>query len=141
MEEGLSDGVTIAEFPTTQVAARRAREAGMATVAGAPNLVRGGSHSGNVGAGELANLGLLDTLSSDYVPVSLLHAALKLAADYSFTLPAAVATVTANVARMVGIEDRGEITVGKRADLARVRLLPDGSPVVRAVWRAGTRVC
>ena len=107
---------------------------------GAPNVVRGGSHSGNVSAIDLAEDGLLDGLSSDYVPSSLLHGAFLLHDDDGLDLAQAMATVTGNPARMVGLADRGEIASGKRADLIRVRRLDDGTPVVQQTWRDGTRV-
>lgn len=132
-------GMTISEFPTTLEAARAAHAHGMLTVMGAPNVVRGGSHSGNVSALELGRAGLLDMLSSDYMPVSLLPAALKLVEATGIGLPAAVATVTRTPARSIGLDDRGEIAPGQRADLVRVRLTDHG-PVVREVWRAGRRV-
>lgn len=138
VDEAHADGLTISEFPTTEAAARRARSVGMAVVMGAPNVVRGGSHSGNVSAGELAEAGLLDGLSSDYVPASLLHAAFLLSAR-GLGLPAAVATVSRNPAAMVGLDDRGAIEPGRRADLIRVRVVDD-LPVVRAVWREGHEV-
>jgi alpha-D-ribose 1-methylphosphonate 5-triphosphate diphosphatase len=137
--ESLGLGLTISEFPTTVLAAEAARAGGMTTIMGAPNVVRGGSHSGNVSAAELARLGLLDALSSDYVPVSLGHAAFKLHNDDGIALPDAVAKISLNPARMLGLTDRGEIAIGKRADLVRLSLL-DGLPIVRQVWRAGERV-
>jgi len=140
VEEAVADGITISEFPTTLEAARHARKLGMATIMGAPNMVRGGSHSGNVSAADLAAADLLDGFSSDYVPISLLHAALMLWTEHTTPLPDAVATVTDNVAQMVGLQDLGAIAPGKRADLIRVRMV-DSAPAVRAAWRAGTRVC
>lgn len=137
--EAHADGATIAEFPTRLEAARAARSRAMAIVAGAPNVVRGGSHSGNVAALELARQGLLDALSSDYIPASLLAAAFRLVAHAGFTLARAVAAVSANPARAAGLADRGEIAPGMRADLVQVRVA-DGLPVVRAVWREGLRV-
>ena len=114
--------------------------AGVRVLMGAPNLVRGGSHSGNVATAELARAGVLDVLSSDYVPASLLMAALRLPdAASGISLPAAVRTVTKTAAEAVGLGDRGEIAVGKRADLVRVEVV-SGIPVVRTVWRAGRRV-
>jgi alpha-D-ribose 1-methylphosphonate 5-triphosphate diphosphatase len=139
VEEAHAEGVVISEFPTRVEAAQAARAHGMSIVMGAPNVVRGGSHSGNVAAVELARLGLLDTLSSDYVPASLLMAAFKLVAEAGFGLPQALATVSANPARAVGLTDRGEIAPGLRADLVQVRLIGN-QPVVRAVWREGRRV-
>lgn len=144
VDEAHAEGASISEFPTRVEAARHARDRGLSVVMGAPNVMRGGSHSGNVSAIELARQGLLDTLSSDYVPASLLSAAFRLSADAGFSLPDAVATVTRNPAQSVGLADRGEIAIGKRADLVQLRLIRDGNgrihPVVRAVWRAGVRV-
>lgn len=137
--EAAALGMVVSEFPTTLAAARSARDHGLQILMGAPNLVRGGSHSGNVSAGELAAEGLVDILSSDYVPVSLLQGAFALAADGRVELPEALATVTVNPARAAGLADRGRIATGLRADLLRVRLV-DGVPVVRAVWREGERV-
>ena len=143
-------GVRISEFPTTIEAARAAREAGQLVVMGAPNIVRGGSHSGNVAAAELLEHGLLDILSSDYVPASPLQAVFALVAKSVVTLPQASALVSANPARAVGLDDRGVIEIGLRADLVRVRSHqieatahhPSGAPVpvVRGVWREGVRV-
>jgi len=131
------DGVAIAEFPTTIEAARASRALGMATVMGAPNVVRGGSHSGNASALELAEAGQLDILSSDYVPGALLMEAFRLAELGG--LPSAIRLVTKAPADATGLRDRGEIAVDKRADMLRVTL-HDGEPVVRAVWREGRRV-
>jgi alpha-D-ribose 1-methylphosphonate 5-triphosphate diphosphatase len=140
IEEADALGITISEFPTTLEAAHAARAKGMTTIMGGPNVVRGGSHSGNVSASDLAEAGLLDALSSDYVPSSLLHGALMLHDNNGLNLSDAIATVTRNPARMVGISDRGEIAISKRADLIRVHRLDDGTPVVRRTWRAGERV-
>jgi alpha-D-ribose 1-methylphosphonate 5-triphosphate diphosphatase len=107
---------------------------------GAPNLVRGGSHSGNVGTAELAKAGVLDVLSSDYLPASLLMAAFALPqAAPGIALPAAVRAVSKTPAEAIRLHDRGEIAICKRADLVRVHIARD-LPVVRAVWRSGRRV-
>jgi alpha-D-ribose 1-methylphosphonate 5-triphosphate diphosphatase len=140
VEEAARDGVAIAEFPTTLEAASAAHDAGLAVLMGAPNVVRGKSHSGNISASDLVAAGLLDILSSDYVPFALLQAVFLLPHRIDdLDLPQAIATVTRNPARAAGLTDRGEIAVGKRADLVRVaagaRL-----PVVRAVWKEGKRV-
>jgi alpha-D-ribose 1-methylphosphonate 5-triphosphate diphosphatase len=132
-------GAGMSEFPTTLEAARRAAALGLATVAGAPNVVRGGSHSGNVAALELAREGLLDALSSDYVPASLLLAAWLLRRDAGFTLPHAVAAVSRRPARACGFDDRGEIAPGLRGDLVRVCEV-QRHPVVREVYVRGRRV-
>lgn len=140
VEEAVADGVAIAEFPTTLEAAAAAHDAGLAILMGAPNVVRGRSHSGNVSATDLVRAGLLDILSSDYVPMALLQAAFLLPEKVDgLNLPRALAMVTANPARAAGLLDRGEIAPGRRADLVRVRLV-DGLPVVRGVWRQGERV-
>lgn len=138
VREGVAGGVALSEFPTTLTAAQTARMHGLAIVMGAPNRVRGGSHSGNVSAGELARLGLLDILSSDYVPSSLLHAAFLLQQD-GYTLPQAIATVTRRPAQIIGLADRGEIADGLRADFIRVRLVR-GIPVLLGVWRQGRQI-
>ncbi len=144
VDEAHADGARISEFPTRSSAARRAREKGLSVVMGAPNVMRGGSHSGNVSALDLARESLLDTLSSDYVPSSLINAAFRLCDDAQYPLPRAMATVTRNPARSLGLADRGEIAIGLRADLVQVRLIrtADGRnhPVVKAVWRQGQRV-
>lgn len=140
VEESIADKVAIAEFPTTSEAARLSHAAGIGVMMGAPNVVRGGSHSGNVAAEVLAREGHLDILSSDYVPASLLLGAFELARRIEgFGLPRALRTVTATPARAAGLDDRGVIAVGKRADLVRIRLVDD-LPVVREVYREGRRV-
>lgn len=144
VEQAHAEGAALSEFPTTLAAARAAHERGLLTVMGGPNVVRGGSHSGNVAATELARAGLLDILSSDYVPGSLLGAVLRLVQGDILSLPQAVATVTRNPARAAGMSDRGELAPGLRADLVQLHMidLPDGTrqAVVRSVWREGRRV-
>jgi alpha-D-ribose 1-methylphosphonate 5-triphosphate diphosphatase len=137
--EAFAAGCRIAEFPTTRRAAEAAQAAGLAVLMGAPNLVRGGSHVGNLSAGDCASAGLLDVLASDYVPGSLLMAALLLTREpFGFTLPQAVATVTSGPALAASLADRGEITPGKRADLIEVD--PGEVPILGRVWRDGRRV-
>ncbi|WP_370195831.1 alpha-D-ribose 1-methylphosphonate 5-triphosphate diphosphatase [Aurantimonas coralicida] len=140
VEEALALGMSIAEFPTTLEAASASRVAGLHVLMGAPNIVRGGSHSGNISAIELLRLGLLDILSSDYVPFSMLQAAFHLVDIGATGLPEAIRLVTLNPADAVGLTDRGTIAVGRRADLVRVRNHPGEPPVVRSVWRQGNRV-
>lgn len=140
VEEAKGYGVRLAEFPTSLEAADASHQAGMSVLMGAPNVVRGKSHSGNIAARDLASRGVLDVLSSDYVPLSLLHAPFVLADDFGgISLPQALAMVTSTPARTVGLDDRGRIAPGLRADLVRVRR-DDGVPVVRSVWREGRRV-
>ena len=138
--DAIRDRIAVAEFPTTIEAARGLHQAGIGILMGAPNVVRGGSHSGNIAAVELAREGLLDILSSDYIPSSLLMAALQLPQRVpAIDLAAAVRTVTKTPAEAVGLADRGEIVAGKRADLIRVHVARD-IPVVRSAWREGHRV-
>lgn len=140
VEEAIADGIAISEFPTTLEAAAAAHDAGLAILMGAPNVVRGKSHSGNISATDLVRAGLLDILSSDYVPYALLQAVFMLPQRVDgLALHEALATVTSNPARAAGLDDRGEIALGKRADLVRVRMVGH-LPVVRGVWRQGVRV-
>ena len=139
IEENHRDGIGISEFPVSMIAAKAARTCGMQVIAGAPNIVRGGSHSGNVSAAEMVRERAVDGLASDYVPASLLEAAFACVAKAGITLPQGVAMVTAAPAAMAGLPDRGRIAAGMRADLVRVRE-HEGVPVVRQVWRAGERV-
>jgi alpha-D-ribose 1-methylphosphonate 5-triphosphate diphosphatase len=139
VKENAADGIQISEFPVTIEAAQTARACGMTIVAGAPNVVRGGSHSGNVSAASLLEAQSVDALASDYVPVSLVEAAFHCVRLELSNLPAAIAMITDRPASMAGLTDRGRIAVGCRADLARVRV-HQGMPVIREVWRAGERI-
>jgi len=135
--ENAADGIRVSEFPVTMTAARAAKSAGMDVIAGAPNIVRGGSHSGNVSAADLLAGEAVDAFASDYVPNSLVEAAFLCAERIG--LPRAISLVSEQPARLVGLTDRGGIAPGQRADLVRVRM-HDSLPVVRQVWRAGERV-
>jgi len=137
--ENFADGIRISEFPVTMAAAAAAKARGMDVIAGAPNIVRGGSHSGNVAAAELVAAGAVDALASDYVPASLVEAAFRSVETAGIGLPRAVALVTDRPARLARLADRGRLEPGLRADLVRVRVF-EGLPVVREVWRAGERV-
>jgi len=140
VDEAIEQGVRVAEFPTTQEAARASKDAGLGVLMGAPNVMRGSSHSGNVSARTLAGEGLLDILSSDYIPFSLIQSAFFLGdVVETISLPQAVAMVSKNPAEAIGLTDRGVIEQGRRADLVRVRV-DDHVPVVRTVWRQGRRV-
>ncbi|MGU3576411.1 alpha-D-ribose 1-methylphosphonate 5-triphosphate diphosphatase [Brucellaceae bacterium C25G] len=140
VDEAIEQGIRIAEFPTTEVAAEASKKAGLSVLMGAPNIVRGGSHSGNVAARDLASAGNLDIISSDYIPSSLMQSAFHLIEDVpSLSLPEAIRMISYNPAQKVGLLDRGEIALGKRADLVRVKLV-DNIPIIRTVWREGSRV-
>ncbi|NLA50753.1 MAG: alpha-D-ribose 1-methylphosphonate 5-triphosphate diphosphatase [Alcaligenaceae bacterium] len=140
VEESASLGMRIAEFPTTEVAAVRSHELGLKVLMGAPNIVRGGSHSGNIAAADLARKNVLGILSSDYYPSSLLRAVKELATmEDGYELAQAVATVTLNPAQTVNLTDRGQIKEGLRADMIDVKEVGDQF-VINKVWRQGKRV-
>ncbi|GAB7024440.1 alpha-D-ribose 1-methylphosphonate 5-triphosphate diphosphatase [Salidesulfovibrio brasiliensis] len=139
VRQALEEGIGICEFPTTYEAASTAHAAGMDVVMGAPNVVLGGSHSGNVSALEVFRAGLLTVLTSDYVPGSLLLAPFRLHHEEGRPLPECIALVTANPARMLGLEDRGRIAENLHADLVRVRLV-EGQPVAASVHVSGRAV-
>ena len=132
------NGVGFAEFPTTLEAAVACRDQGIAVMMGAPNLIRGGSHSGNVAAQELAEADLLDIVSSDYVPSALLMSAFRLAQIWD-DLPRAISTVAQNPAKATGLKDRGQLETGLRGDVLRVGLV-DETPMLRGGWSQGMRV-
>lgn len=140
VDEAIEQGIRVAEFPTTVEAASASKGAGLGVLMGAPNVMRGASHSGNVSARTLAEQGLLDILSSDYIPFSLIQSAFFLGEVVDgISLPQAVAMVSKNPAEAVGLNDRGVIEAGRRGDLVRVRV-DQHVPVVRTVWREGRRV-
>lgn len=138
VERSAEHGIKLAEFPTTIGAAHACHAHGIAIMMGAPNLVRGGSHSGNVAAHTLAEHDLLDIVSSDYVPSALLYSALKLSELWD-DVPRAVQTVTSAPAKAVNLDDRGTIANGLRADLVRFHVLDD-VPLIRGVWSNGIQV-
>ncbi|MEV4170984.1 alpha-D-ribose 1-methylphosphonate 5-triphosphate diphosphatase [Nonomuraea sp. NPDC049709] len=139
IDVAVANGVAVAEFPTTMAAARAARERGLRVVAGAPNVLRGGSHSGNVAAAELVAAGLVDGLSSDYLPSAPLAASLLLASQGAASLPVAVALVTSGPASVAGLADRGGLVEGQRGDLAVVTV-DRGWPTVRMTVTASDPV-
>lgn len=134
-----ADGITISEFPVTLEAAQAAKKLGVQVIAGAPNIVRGGSHSGNVAVSDLMHDQAVDVLASDYVPPAMVEAAWLAAGQGHATLPAAIAMITDTAARMAGFVDRGRLEAGLRADLVQIRP-HEGHAVVRRVWRAGERI-
>ena len=137
--ENIADGIRISEFPVSMLAANAARAGGMEIIAGAPNIVRGGSHSGNIAAADLVRAGRVDAFASDYVPAALVEAAWLCVAQTGISLSEAVGYITDRPARMSRLPDRGRLEAGLRADLVHVRV-HEGMPVVRQVWRAGERV-
>jgi alpha-D-ribose 1-methylphosphonate 5-triphosphate diphosphatase len=140
IQDALALGAVISEFPTTMESAKFAREKGLKTILGTPNLIRGGSHSGNVKVKDVAEAGYLSCLSSDYAPSSLGRGAYKLYRDHGFSINDAFDTVSANPAEVAGLADRGKIVPGKRADLVRLRELEEGRVSIISVWVGGERV-
>ncbi len=141
VDEAHENGAIIAEFPVSMEAAVRAREVGMMIFMGGPNFVRGASHSGNLSARECAAAGLLDGITSDYIPLSMLRSAFMLAAaPFNWAIQDAIATVARTPALACGLTDRGDIAAGQRADFLRIRRASDGWPAPREVWREGRRV-
>ena len=140
VEESMHYQLSIAEFPTTKIAAEASHKHNMSVLMGAPNIVRGGSHSGNVSAGDLAKLGVLDILSSDYYPSSLLDAIFNVAhGDNDFDLVSACRLATSTPAQKMNLNDRGSIQIGKRADFLEVKAL-DNYPLIKKVFTKGERV-
>lgn len=139
VQESAGFGMQIAEFPTTHVAADLSHQLGLKVLMGAPNIVRGGSHSGNIAAADLVKKGVLDILSSDYYPASLLAAVNRLNQEGLCDLPQAVATVSRLPAKAANLHDRGEIKIGLRADMIRVKA-PQDQLVVSQVFNQGNRV-
>ena len=141
VEEAYAEGAVAAEFPVSIEAARHARTVGLTVVAGAPNVLCGGSQSGNVAVKDLMAERLVDILASDYVPRSMLDAVFEIANNpiFGLDLPATVRLVTRNPAELSGLKDRGEIAIGRRADLLRLSMVRQ-QPILRQVWRAGRQV-
>ncbi|SOB60279.1 carbon-phosphorus lyase complex subunit [Pseudodesulfovibrio profundus] len=137
IRQAVTEQIAISEFPTTLAAASLAREAGIHIVMGGPNVVRGGSHSGNVSALDLAEAGLLDILSSDYVPGSLVSGAFIMHRKLDMPLSEAIAKISVNPANAIGLNDRGQIRPGLRGDMVRVREI-ESLPAVLQTWAVGT---
>jgi alpha-D-ribose 1-methylphosphonate 5-triphosphate diphosphatase len=131
-------GASISEFPVTLEAAIAARERGLHVAMGAPNVLRGGSHSGNLAAIDGIRAGAVDVLATDYHPASPVLAAFKLAHDQELELHEAVKLISQNAAKSVGLHDRGRLEVGLRADITLVEDL--SVPRVRATFREGRAI-
>jgi alpha-D-ribose 1-methylphosphonate 5-triphosphate diphosphatase len=132
--------VQISEFPIELDVAKKAHDEGMMVVVGAPNVMIGKSHSGNLSAVDAIQAGVADILCSDYYPSSLIHSAFKLEEDGILSLPAAVRMLTANPAKAMGIDaDYGTVEVGKKADLLVVRKI-NGKPMVYKCFIDGRTV-
>ena len=137
--EAWEEGICISEFPTTFQAAKKAKELGMSIIMGAPNMVRGKSHSGNISARLLIENNLLDGFSSDYMPISLLHAAFEMNRRTRCPMFSALSTVTANIAKMVRLDDRGSLEQGKKADIILVKQ-ENNYPIISSIWKDGLRM-
>jgi alpha-D-ribose 1-methylphosphonate 5-triphosphate diphosphatase len=131
-------GVTIAEFPINLAAAETARARGMHTIMGAPNAFRGESNTGNLSAMDGIRAGVIDILASDYYPAALLQTPFKVAQQGILSLPQAIRLVTSNPAHAAGLQDRGQIAVGQRADLVLVE--PGDEVRVRVTLRGGEAI-
>lgn len=134
-------GATISEFPITLETARKAKEMGLFTMAGAPNILLGGSHSGNLSAAEAIRENCIDILCSDYYPPALLHAVFEMARKYQMSLVEMFKLVTTNPAKAVKMDEEiGSVRVGKKADLLVIQTLKDDFPVISAVFVDGRLV-
>ncbi|MFG3591365.1 alpha-D-ribose 1-methylphosphonate 5-triphosphate diphosphatase [Bradyrhizobium sp. RDI18] len=132
-----AQGVAIAEFPVNEETARDAAEAGDFIVFGAPNVVRGGSHTGWTRASDMIAKGLCSVLASDYYYPAPLLAAFRLVADAVLPLAAAWQLISAAPARAAGLADRGTLAAGQRADILLVDDTVPLRPRVVAVIAAG----
>lgn len=132
-------GVAMSEFPITLDTARAALACGLPTILGAPNILRGGSQSGSMRAIDAVRAGAASCLCSDYQPSTLAAAAFLAARQADMDLPQAIALVTSNPAQACGLQDRGRIAPGLRADLAAIAHI-DGHVLVTHTWCAGKLV-
>lgn len=131
-------GTTISEFPITLEVAKRAKELGMYTTAGAPNVLLGGSHSGNLGAADAIQNGLIDILCSDYYPAAMLHSVFELVEKHSMDLVEMMKLVTINPAKAVKMDHEiGSIREGKKADLLIIERITDDFPVITSIFVDG----
>ena len=121
VREAIAEGVVLAEFPTTRTAAKEAHSNGLLVLMGAPNIVLGGSHSGNVSAMELVELDLVDIISSDYAPRSLLQSAFIISKQANKPLHEVIKYITLYPAKAIELNDRiGSLEVNKKADFITV---------------------
>ena len=134
-----SYGTTISEFPITLDVAKESKKMGMQTIAGAPNILIGGSHSGNLSASEAIQAQVIDIICSDYYPPAMLHGIFELARKYDEDLHRLFQLVTINPARAVNLDHEiGSIEVGKKADILIIEQMEDGYPVVTTTMVDGS---
>ncbi len=133
-----SYGTSISEFPITLDIAKNARDLGMYTMAGAPNVLLGGSHSGNLSAAEAIMSNTIDILCSDYYPSAMLHAVFILHEKYGMDLSKMFNLVTINPARAVKMDNLiGSIEENKKADILIIEKIDDEFPVITSVFVDG----
>ncbi len=132
-------GIKLSEFPVNLTTAQTARSHNLATIFGAPNILRGKSQSGSMKAIEAIHKGVASCLCSDYAPTALLTAVFRLPQLADLSLPEAIALITINPAQALNLSDRGEIAIGKRADLIVVQHI-QGLPQVTQTWVAGKNI-
>jgi alpha-D-ribose 1-methylphosphonate 5-triphosphate diphosphatase len=130
-------GSTTSEFPMTLAAVENARTAGDTIIFGSPNAVRGGSHIGSLAAGEMVAAGNCDILASDYYYPALLAAVDRLDRENRADRLALWSLVSSGPAKAMNLTDRGEISVGKRADLVLVDWPDRHTPAILGTWVAG----
>lgn len=131
-------GTDISEFPITMEIAKKAKEQGMYTVAGAPNVLLGGSHSGNLSAAEAIQEKAIDVLCSDYYPAAMLHSIFELNKKYGLDLAEMFRLITINPAKAVKLDHEiGSIKEGKKADLLIIEKIQPDFPVITAVMVDG----
>ena len=134
-------GTTISEFPITLDVALKAKEIGLYTIAGAPNVLLGGSHSGNLSAAEAIGHDCVDILCSDYYPAALLHSIFDLHEKHGNDLHKMFMMVTLNPAKAVRMDDElGSIKVGKKADILVIERMDDGYPMLTATMVNGALI-
>ena len=130
-------GATVCEFPMTMGPTRDARDAGDTIIFGSPNAVRGGSHIGSLSAADMVEDGYCDVLASDYYYPAMLAAVHRLDLEKRADRLRLWSLVSAGPAKAMNLEDRGEIAIGKRADLVLVEWPEAATPAVRGTWVAG----
>ncbi|MEL6959039.1 MAG: alpha-D-ribose 1-methylphosphonate 5-triphosphate diphosphatase [Pseudomonadota bacterium] len=130
-------GASVAEFPMVMEAAEAARAGGDLIIFGAPNAVRGGSHIGSLGAGDMVEAGLCDALASDYFYPAMLAAIDRLDREKRADRLALWSLVSNGPARAMGLDDRGDIIIGKRADLVLVDWPQGQTPAIQGTWVGG----
>ncbi|MFS0593602.1 phosphonate metabolism protein PhnM [Cytobacillus horneckiae] len=134
-----SIGTSISEFPITLKVAKKAKKSGLQTIVGAPNVLLGGSHSGNLSAAEAISNNCADILCSDYYPPAMLHAVFQLHEKYGHDLHQMFMMVTLNPAKAVKLDDEiGSIKPGKKADLIMIERMDDGYPMLTGSMVNGT---